>query len=172
MKRWMAVWMVIAAMFAVSCNAHADEASKRAKAEKLMGVMHMDRTMSQMMDAMKTQMDKAILQSAETDSMSDAQKKILADFETQAMQLISESVKWQKIEPEYVTLYATNFSEEEIDGMLTFYNSPVGQAVLEKMPTMLNESMQIAQKHVESVMPQIKALQDKLMQQMKDSATP
>jgi hypothetical protein len=172
MKRWMAVWMVIVAMFAVSCSAHADEASKKAKAEKLLGVMHMDQTMGLMMDSMKTQMDKAIMQSAETDSMSDAQRKMMVNFETQAMQLISDSVKWQTIEPEYVALYTKNFSEEELDGMLTFYNSPVGQAVLTKMPSMLNESMQIAQKHVESVAPQIKALQDKLMQQMKDSATP
>lgn len=41
-----------------------------------------------------------------------------------------------------IPIYDQNFSEEEINGMLAFYSSPVGQKVLSKLPVILNESMQ------------------------------
>ena len=42
-----------------------------------------------------------------------------------------------------VPVYDRNFTSEEIEGMLTFYSSSVGQKVLAKLPVVLQESMQI-----------------------------
>jgi len=41
-----------------------------------------------------------------------------------------------------VPIYDQNFSEEEIDGMLAFYSSAVGQKVLAKMPAIMQDCMQ------------------------------
>lgn len=40
-----------------------------------------------------------------------------------------------------VPIYERNFSEEEIDGMLTFYRTPVGRSVVKKLPRVTQESM-------------------------------
>jgi len=44
-----------------------------------------------------------------------------------------------------VPVYDRNFTDAEIDGMLAFYSSPVGQKVLSKLPVVLQESMQVGQ---------------------------
>jgi len=42
-----------------------------------------------------------------------------------------------------VPVYDRNFTEEEIDGVVTFYRSPVGQKVLTKLPMIVQESMEV-----------------------------
>ena len=44
-----------------------------------------------------------------------------------------------------IPVYDRNFTDEEIDGMLAFYSSAVGQKVLSKLPVVLQESMQVGQ---------------------------
>jgi hypothetical protein len=44
-----------------------------------------------------------------------------------------------------VPVYARNFSDEEIDGMLEFYRTPVGRSVVAKLPQVTQESMMIGQ---------------------------
>ncbi len=44
-----------------------------------------------------------------------------------------------------IPVYDRNFTDEEIDGMLAFYSSPVGQKVLAKLPVVLQESMEAGQ---------------------------
>ena len=41
--------------------------------------------------------------------------------------------------------YATTFTEPELKAILTFYQSPVGRKLLDKQPTVVNESMTFAQ---------------------------
>ncbi len=42
-----------------------------------------------------------------------------------------------------IKLYDNNYTEKEIDALLTFYSSEEGQSIIKKMPTVLNESMKI-----------------------------
>jgi len=41
-----------------------------------------------------------------------------------------------------VPIYDRNFSAEEIDGLMVFYSSPLGKKVLQKLPVIMQESMQ------------------------------
>jgi hypothetical protein len=51
-------------------------------------------------------------------------------------------------------IYNTNFTEEEIKGLITFYQTALGKKALKALPTVMGESMKIstslAQKHVGS----------------------
>jgi len=44
-----------------------------------------------------------------------------------------------------IPVYDRNFTAEEIEGMIVFYSSPLGQKVLAKLPVVMKESMQIGQ---------------------------
>jgi hypothetical protein len=44
-----------------------------------------------------------------------------------------------------VPIYDKYYSKEDLDGLLAFYESPVGQKVLKTMPQVMQESMQIGQ---------------------------
>jgi len=51
-------------------------------------------------------------------------------------------VKPETIVDLVVPVYDRNFTDAEIDGMLAFYSSPVGQKMLAKLPVVLQESME------------------------------
>jgi hypothetical protein len=44
-----------------------------------------------------------------------------------------------------IPIYAKHFTQKEINQLLDFYRSPVGKKVIEKMPTIMQESMMVGQ---------------------------
>jgi len=44
------------------------------------------------------------------------------------------------------TIYAVNFSRDELGQLLAFYRTPVGQKFIEKMPTITQQSLAVGQK--------------------------
>ncbi len=45
-----------------------------------------------------------------------------------------------------VPVYARHFSEEEIDGLLAFYRSPLGRKVLQNLPAIASESQEVGRR--------------------------
>ncbi len=62
---------------------------------------------------------------------------------------------WDKLKPEYAQLYMETFTQEEVDGLLAFYRSPAGRAMIEKMPLLMNKSLQLSQARMQKLMPRI-----------------
>jgi hypothetical protein len=48
--------------------------------------------------------------------------------------IMKELLDWKKLEPIYVRIYQKTFTQQEVDGMIAFYKTPAGQAVITKMP--------------------------------------
>ncbi len=65
---------------------------------------------------------------------------------------------WKEMEPAYVEIYARNFTEEQIDDIVTFYKTPTGAAMLEKLPAITTEGMQAAQAKMITLQPQIRKM--------------
>ena len=72
--------------------------------------------------------------------------------------IVSEALSWDKIEPEYAKLYAATYTEREIGGMLVFYKSPVGQAMVDKSPTLMKQSSEIVQERRNAATPELQKL--------------
>jgi hypothetical protein len=67
-------------------------------------------------------------------------KKRLPDFSKSLKKIINEEMGWTKVRDSYATVYANNFTQEEIDAFVSFYQSAAGKAFLKKMP-MVNEEL-------------------------------
>jgi hypothetical protein len=152
----------------LSSSAYADEASKHAKAQQLFVLMRMEQTYSQLI-AQVTAQSRQMVQGLfpEGTPMSDAQKKEAADFEAKANALILDEMSWSVLEPDYVKLYADTYTEEDLDGIIAFYRSPVGVKMLEKTPELLQASSAIAMNHMGVVEPKLRKLMDEFQQQIK-----
>ena len=79
------------------------------------------------------------------------------------IELITNTVNWDKIKPQMTDLYVSNFSENEINDMLAFYRSPTGKKFVEKMPVIMQKSMEIGQKQSRTMIPKL----NRLLEQMK-----
>lgn len=84
-------------------------------------------------------------------------------MQRQMVQILREEMAWENIQPIYRQIYKETFTQEEIDGMLAFYRTPVGQAMLQKMPQALERSMRISR---ERLLPRVTQRMVQLMIEM------
>jgi len=141
--------------------ARADEASKNAKIEELLKLSNVDRMMSQMTDQMKA------MTSAQFNGMnlSAEDRKASQEMQDRIVALIVE--RWGKMKPMLVKAYADTYTEEEVDGILTFYRSPAGQAMLQKMPALMQRSMALGQQMIAELMPEIQKMTAEAAEKLK-----
>lgn len=68
---------------------------------------------------------------------------------------LAETLTWEKMEPLYRDIYARTFTGEDVDAMIEFYASPAGQKTLDKMPQLMQNTMQAVQQLVMPVLQQL-----------------
>lgn len=157
------ILIVAAAMLlALPLFARADEASKRAKIEQMLTVLKMEDNFNLLMKQVEQQGRQMGMSMTNPSQLTDADKKILDNFMTKLMAAMQETMGWQKLKSEFIDLYAKAYTEEEVDGILTFYKSPVGQSMLAKTPQLVQQSMAISQTHMKEIQPKLEQLTEEL----------
>jgi hypothetical protein len=137
----------------------ADEASKSAKAEELLQLTQGDqmvKMMEPMMKGMVAQMDK---------DMSAEQRAKVGEMQGKMMALVA--VRLSKAKPALVKVYTDTYTEEEIDGILAFYKSPVGKAFLQKMPEVMQRSMPVMMQMMGDLQPELKTMMEGMKEKSK-----
>jgi hypothetical protein len=139
----------------------APDAAKLAKAEQLFTVMRLDQTYAQMTNQLMASIRSSEAQMMPQDTQTSAQKTEQSAFEAKLMTVVMGELSWQKLEPDFAKLYADAYTTEQLDGLIAFYGSPLGQTVLGKTPDLLRQSSLISQQHLAVILPQIqKMVQD------------
>jgi hypothetical protein len=139
--------------------ARADEASKSAKAEELLQLAQGDQMMKMMEPMMK-----GMLAQAEKDIPAEQRAKV-GEMQEKIMALIAVSLS--KAKPALVKVYTDTYSEEELDGILAFYKSPAGKALLQKMPEVMQRSMPVMMQMMGDLQPQMNAMMEGLKEKSK-----
>jgi uncharacterized protein len=142
-----------------ACPLSADEASKSAKAEELLQLTQGDqmvKMMEPMMKGMVAQMDK---------DMSAEQRAKVGEMQGKMMALVA--VRLSKAKPALVKVYTDTYTEEEIDGILAFYKSPVGKAFLQKMPEVMQRSMPVMMQMMGDLQPELKTMMEGMKEKSK-----
>jgi hypothetical protein len=70
--------------------------------------------------------------------------KVQTDIDQRSAELVAmmkEVLDWKKLEPIYVRIYQKTFTQQEVDGMIAFYKTPAGQAVIGKMPAAMQTTI-------------------------------
>ena len=100
---------------------------------------------SKMLDSMWGQIDGAmkgmIAQNTQGQQLNAAQQAAIAEFQSKYLALMREELSWAKMETLFVRVYQNSLNQEEIDGMIAFYKTPAGQAVIKKMPALMQQIM-------------------------------
>jgi len=161
-----AMFAVFAAQAALAQDAKPSEESIR----QLFEVMHS----SKLLDAYMTQIDTTVRASMQQalagQQLNPKQQKILDDMGRQIGSLVKAELNWPAIEPLMIDVYRNTFSQHEVDGMLAFYRSEAGQAVIAKLPTAMQLSMTGIQSHAQALTPKIVQLEKDTAAQLKAAA--
>lgn len=150
--------------------AHADPASKQAKIEELMQLTHTDRLMSQMLEQMTVRMKANADQRAASLHFTPEQKSAYDDFQQKLNQLLASYLAWDKMKPVMIQVYSETYTDEELDGILNFYRSPAGQAMVAKSPELMSKTMTEMTQQMSTLQPQIQQLSRDFAAKMKEAA--
>lgn len=102
-------------------------------------------------------MRQSMLNSVRGQQLSAEQRRVLDAMPAKFTQVLREEMTWGKLRPLYVQLYLESFTQEEVDGLIGFYNSPAGLAYIEKMPVVMEKSMTMMQSLVGPMMAKLNA---------------
>ncbi|MDW5264750.1 MULTISPECIES: DUF2059 domain-containing protein [Acidobacteriaceae] len=152
--------------------AHADEASKKAKVEELMQLTNMNQLMTQMLGQMSERMKASAAEQSANLKLTPAQQTVYDDYQQRIGNLITGSVNWDKMKPIMVQVYDETYTEEELDGILSFYRSPAGKAMVAKAPQLMSKSMALMVQQMRTLQPQIEQLTKDFAEQMQKSGPP
>ena len=72
-----------------------------------------------------------------------------------------ENVHVDEILEQLIPLYDKNFTEDQLKAFITFYSSPDGKKLLDTIPILMRDSVDISAKYFEEKFPEEKAAADK-----------
>ncbi len=113
-------------------------------------------------------MRQSILQAHGEKPVTPAEQQQIDSTITKVMALMQDEMSWAKMKPQYVLLYVETFDQDEVDGLLAFYATPAGQAMINKMPIVMQKSMTMMQSQMQVVMPKMMGV---MQDSMRDSVT-
>lgn len=118
-------------------------------------------SMSHQVDSIMTTTMQKMLQGQ---TISPKQQQAIDTMRAKMVSVMQENLNWDVMEPIYLKVYKETFSQAEIDGMIGFYSSPAGHAVVEKLPLAMQNSMGAMQEQL------TKTLIPKLQQMVQETA--
>lgn len=127
--------------------ASAQPRSKQQKIERILELTNPDSVVTEVV----TQVDEMMRQIQPSPT---AQQKARR---SEALDKIGKLAKQRilKMRPELVKAYSETFTDEEIDGMLAFYETPAGKATVTKIPAVNSRMSGLIQAEINSLGPEI-----------------
>ena len=121
---------------------------------QLMEATHFDRTIEQMADQMPQMMAKQF----ESYSTCPAASGVLQEMSQKIGEKVRATLMSQDMKVDVASVYAEVFSDEELHEIVAFYQSPLGRKMVDRMPELMQKSMQISQDRMKEVMPDLQKI--------------
>jgi hypothetical protein len=90
--------------------------------------------------------------------MSAAQRAKVGDMREKLMAVVAASLS--KAKPALAKVYTDTYTEEELDSILAFYQSPAGKALLQKVPDVIQRSMPVMIQMMSDLQPELKKMME------------
>ena len=140
----------------------AGEASHRAAVEELLHVSKVD----QMLEPTIQQLDSMLEQQFAKLAESKDDKRILKKYRKRLVRLVRSKMKWEMMKADIVDIYVNVYTEDEVKEVTKFYQSPIGQKLIAKMPQVMQEAMTVSQKNLQRLMPEIQKISREMAEEL------
>jgi hypothetical protein len=86
---------------------------------------------------MKDAMDSAMREGAQGKALTTQQKAVLESMRAKLTAIVESALNWEEMEQLYLRVYRASFTQSEVDDLTAFYETRAGQALLTKMPLVM-----------------------------------
>jgi len=149
---------VIALALICSAAFAADTKPSTASIQELLKATESHKLLDSVTAQVDGMMKNMMAQATQGQAPSPTQAKAFESMQSKMAGLMKEEMSWEKYEPMFVQIYSESFTQDEIDSMIAFYRTPGGQAVIKKMPMVMQHTMQMVQKQMGPLMQKIQAI--------------
>lgn len=150
----------------LSLSAHAAAPSDASIAE-LLSITQSNK----MLDSMHANIEQSIRQgmkaAAGNRTLTAEQARVLELAPARLAGLVRQEMTWAKLEPTVIQIYRETYTQAEVDGLITFYKSPVGQASVAKTPQVMRRSMEASQKQMQAFLPKLQEAMKQVIEEAK-----
>ena len=114
-------------------------------------------------------MRKSLMDAFSDQKLTAPQQRVVDDAPAKFAQIMREEMSWEKVRPLQMQIYTESFTQEEIDGLITFYKSPAGVAFVNKMPLVAQKSVSLLQSLMSPAMDRMTVLVRQTMSEVRDA---
>lgn len=136
---------------------------------KMMDVMQVERMLSQMavqMDSgMRAGIEQGFRQSLQGKEPTSAQTAKVEEIKAKMNGMIKEEVSFAKTRDIYLQVYRETFTQEEVNGMIAFYGSPAGKAMVEKLPVAMQKGGGLMQQRLAPTMQKMQGMLEETLRE-------
>jgi hypothetical protein len=155
------IGLVACAIALATIAAGARAAASAESVDRLMQAMRVQAQLEMIYNQTLPAMQNAMKQSLGAQLKSDEAQRMYDTVMPRVNAVIREELSWAKLKPDFATIYAETFTQQEIDSLIAFYQGPVGTMLVSKTPQLSQRSMQMMQQRMGPMM-------QKVMQVAKD----
>jgi hypothetical protein len=145
----------------------ADAPVKPETVRRLIKVTQVGKILDAYMAQIDAGMESGIRQAMRGKPLTPEQQKVLDDMRAKMLAIFKESLNWETLEPVLIDVYTRTFTESEVEGMLAFYETPAGKALITKTPQLMQNTAQAMQSQVSALLPKFQKLEEETMAQLK-----
>jgi hypothetical protein len=127
--------------------------------KQLLEVAQAHKLVDSVMAQMDSLLQQTIAQATKGQPVPDKVQKDIDQRRTEVLTMMKDLLDWKKLEPMYVRIYQKTFTQQEIDGMIAFYKTAAGQAVISKMPAAMQNTVDEMQQMMGPVMQKMQQMQ-------------
>ncbi|WP_066272547.1 DUF2059 domain-containing protein [Hydrogenophaga palleronii] len=157
---------LLAGALAFTSAAHAAPPSD-ASIATLLTVTQANKMVETMYGNMEQTIRQAMQQATAGKTLTAEQARVIELAPARLANVLREEVTWAKLEPSMVQIYRDTFDQAEIDGLIAFYQSPIGQSFVTKMPIVMQRSMEASQTQLQAFLPKLQAAMEQVMKEAK-----
>jgi uncharacterized protein len=123
--------------------------------ERLLQVMQVQAQLETMYAQILPAMQSSMRQTLTAQLRSDQAARMLDAVQPRVNALVLEQMSWARLKPAFARIYAEAFSQEEVDGLIAFYQGPIGTALISKTPQLMQRSTQVMQERMGPMLQQV-----------------
>jgi uncharacterized protein len=138
-----------------------------ASVKQLLDVSQARKLVDSVMAQMDMLMQQSIAAATKGQTIPPKVQKDIDQRRSEMLAMMKDLLEWNKLEALYVRVYQKSFSQQEVDGMIAFYKTPAGQAVIGKMPGAMQNTMDEMQQMMAPVMQKMQKMQQDVVAEMK-----
>lgn len=161
----MKFYKIICLIAIISFGASADDKASNKSVEKLLELTEV----SKMIDVMYGQIEQMFNGLEQQMGISEEERPNFDNYMQKLTNLLKEELNWKVMKPATVDIYTKHFTQHEVDGLITFYQSDLGKSMTKKMPLIMQDSMIMSQNLMVNIMPKIQALAAELRTDIENS---